>query len=184
MAVDRLAASSTSCMPGQLPANAMKLITVLTPCYNEEENVELLYKAVKSVFAELPAYSYEHLFIDNASTDRTSVILRRIANTDTNVKVILNARNFGPVRSSFHGFLEARGDAVIGVVADFQDPPELIPQLIAKWEEGYKAVMTVKDASEENWLMYGLRKRYYSLLARISNVRIIQNAAGRLPALI
>lgn len=156
----------------------MKLITVLTPCYNEEENVEPLYRAVKDEFAKLPHYRYEHLFIDNASTDRTVAILRSLAEQDPNIKVIVNARNFGPVRSSFHGLLQARGDAVIGIVADFQDPPELIPELIAKWEEGFKAVMTVKEASKENRLMYAIRERYYNTLARISNVRIVQNATG------
>lgn len=156
----------------------MKLITVLTPCFNEQENIEPLYEAVRAVFATLPNYRYEHLFIDNASTDRTVDILRSIAERDPNVKVIVNARNFGPVRSPFHGLMQARGDAVIGIVADFQDPPELIPELIAKWEQGFKAVMTVKEASKENRLMYTLRERYYNLLARISNVRIVQNATG------
>jgi len=156
----------------------MKLITVLTPCFNEQENVEPLYEAVRAVFATLPNYRYEHLFIDNASTDRTVDILRTLAGRDPNVKVIVNVRNFGPVRSPFHGLLQARGDAVIGMVADFQDPPELIPDLIAKWEQGFKAVMTVKQASKENRLMYALRERYYNLLARISNVRIVQNATG------
>jgi glycosyltransferase involved in cell wall biosynthesis len=156
----------------------MKLITVLTPCYNEQGNVEPLYEAVKAVFERLPQYRYEHLFIDNASTDGTVDVLRRLASQDESLKVIVNARNFGPVRSPFHGVLQARGDAVIGMVADFQDPPELIPQLIAKWEEGYRVVMTVKEASKENRLMYALRERYYSLLARISNVRIVQNATG------
>lgn len=155
-----------------------KLITVLTPCYNEQDNIEPLYEAVKAEFAALPAYRYEHLFIDNASTDNTAAVLRRLASKDFNVKVILNARNFGPVRSPFHGFLQARGDAVIGIVADFQDPPDLIPELISKWEQGYKAVMTVKEASKENRVMYALRERYYALLARISNVRIVQNATG------
>jgi glycosyltransferase involved in cell wall biosynthesis len=156
----------------------MKLITVLTPCFNEEENVELLYRAVKGVFSTLPQYRYEHLFIDNASTDTTVAVLRRLAEQDNAVKVIVNSRNFGPVRSPFHGMLQARGDAVIGMVADFQDPPELIPQLLAKWEEGYRVVMTVKEASKENRLMYALRERYYALLASISNVRIVQNATG------
>ena len=156
----------------------MKLITVLTPCFNEEQNVEPLYEAVKAELAKLPHYRYEHLFIDNASTDRTVTVLRSLAERDANVKVIVNARNFGPVRSSFHGLMQARGDAVIGIVADFQDPPNLIPDLIAKWEEGFKAVMTVKEASRENRLMYAIRERYYNMLARISNVRIVQNATG------
>jgi glycosyltransferase involved in cell wall biosynthesis len=156
----------------------MKLITVLTPCFNEQENVEPLYEAVRAVFATLPNYRYEHLFIDNASTDRTVDLLRSLAARDPNVKVIVNARNFGPVRSPFYGLLQARGDAVIGIVADFQDPPELIPELIAKWEQGFKAVMTVKQASKENRVMYAVRERYYSLLARIADVRIVQNATG------
>lgn len=156
----------------------MKLITVLTPCFNEEENVEPLYEAVKAVFAQLPQYRYEHLFIDNASTDRTQTVLRELASRDSAVKVIINARNFGPVRSPFHGVLQANGDAVIGMVADFQDPPELIPTLLGKWEQGFRIVMTVKEASKENRLMYALRERYYALLARMSNVRIVQNATG------
>jgi glycosyltransferase involved in cell wall biosynthesis len=137
-----------------------------------------LYQAVKAIFSNLPDYRYEHLFIDNASTDRTVPILRRLAAADQGVKVIVNSRNFGPIRSPFYGMLQARGDAVIGMVADFQDPPELIPQLIARWEEGYRVVMTVKEASKENRFMYALRERYYALLARISNVRIVQNATG------
>jgi len=160
------------------PGFLMKLITVLTPCFNEEENIEPLYEAVRQVFAGLPQYRYEHLFIDNASTDHTADVLRVLAARDPAVKVIINARNFGPVRSSSYGLLQARGDAVIGIVADFQDPPELIPALIAKWEAGYKAVMTVKEASQENRIMYAIRERYYALLARISNVRIVQNATG------
>src|SRR3954466_6605983 len=119
----------------------MKLLSIVTPCYNEERNVRPLYEAVRDVFARMPQYRYEHLFIDNASTDRTAELLREIARSDKNVKVILNTRNFGPIRSPYYAVLQARGDAVIGVVAYFQDPPDLIPQLIEKWEQGYKVVM-------------------------------------------
>ena len=156
----------------------MKLISVLTPCYNEEENVEALYEAVRSVFAKLPQYRYEHLFIDNASKDRTAEILRAIASRDKNVKVILNTRNFGHIRSPYHALMQATGDAVIGIVADFQDPPEMIPLFLEKWESGYKVVLSVKQASAEHRIMYAIRERYYGLLARISSVEIVQNATG------
>jgi glycosyltransferase involved in cell wall biosynthesis len=156
----------------------MKLISVLTPCYNEAENVEALYEAVRSVFAKLPQYGYEHLFIDNASKDRTAEILRAIASRDKNVKVILNTRNFGHIRSPYHAMLQTTGDAVIGLAADFQDPPEMIPQFLEKWEQGHKVVMAVKETSKENRIMYAIRERYYRLLARIANVEIVQNATG------
>jgi glycosyltransferase involved in cell wall biosynthesis len=155
-----------------------KRITILTPCYNEEENVRPLYEAVKRVFAGLPQYAYEHLFIDNASKDRTVAVLREIAADDPNVKVIVNARNFGHIRSPYHGLLQATGDAVIGLVADFQDPPGMIPQLLAKWEEGYKVVMGVKDGAEESRLMYGLRSCYYRLIAGLSEVELVRNFTG------
>jgi polyisoprenyl-phosphate glycosyltransferase len=156
----------------------MKLITVLTPCYNEEENVEPLYHAVKAVFSQLPDYRYEHLFIDNASKDATVERLRGLAAADPNVKVIVNTRNFGHVRSPYHGLLQAKGDAVISIVADFQDPPEMIFKYVAKWEEGYRVVMAVKQTSKESRLMFALRERYYRLLARIADVTIVQNATG------
>ena len=156
----------------------MKLISVLTPCYNEEENVEALYEAVRSVFATRPQYRYEHLFIDNASKDRTAEILRAIAARDKNVKVILNTRNFGQVRSPYHALLQTSGDAVVAMAADFQDPPEMISQFLEKWEQGHKVVMAVKEASREHRIMYALRKWYYGLLARIANVEIVQNATG------
>ncbi len=108
----------------------MKKITVMTPCYNEEGNIEDLYLRVKEVFNQLPNYEYEHLFIDNASQDQTVDELKKIAQKDPRVKVIVNARNFGPVRSSYHGILQCYGDAVIPIVADLQDPPELILEFI------------------------------------------------------
>jgi len=159
-------------------SSAMKLISVLTPCYNEAENVEALYEAVRSVFAKLPQYRYEHLFIDNASKDRTAEILRAIASRDKNVKVILNTRNFGHIRSPYHALMQTNGDAVVAMAADFQDPPEMIPQFLEKWEQGHKVVMAVKEASREHRIMYALRERYYGLLARIANVEIVQNATG------
>jgi glycosyltransferase involved in cell wall biosynthesis len=145
-----------------------KLITVLTPCYNEEENVEILYNKVKDIFEQLPQYNYEHIFIDNASTDKTVEILKRLAVSDKNLKIIVNARNFGYIRSPFHGLREAYGDAVIAMVADLQDPPELIPELLKKWEEGYKIVCPVKEKSRENPLMFLFRKTYYNTLSKFT----------------
>jgi glycosyltransferase involved in cell wall biosynthesis len=155
-----------------------KLISICTPCYNEEANVREIYLAVRAEFAKLPQYRYEHVFIDNASTDRTAAILRELAAEDPQVKVLLNTRNFGPVRSSMHAFLQCRGDAVIGLVADFQDPPEMIPELLSKWEAGFKTVLTVKQDSDEHGLMFFIRSRYYALLARIADLRIVENATG------
>lgn len=155
-----------------------KHISILTPCYNEELNVRALYEAVKEVFAGLPQYTYEHIFIDNASRDRTVAILREIAAVDKAVKVIVNTRNFGHVRSPYHGMLQATGDAVIGISADFQDPPGLIPEFLRRWEEGYKMVLGVKESSEETRLMYLVRLSYYRLVARLSDIDLVVNATG------
>jgi glycosyltransferase involved in cell wall biosynthesis len=156
----------------------MKKISILTPCYNEEENVENLYSAVKEVFARLPQYTYEHLFIDNASRDRTVEILKSIAANDKNVKVIVNTRNFGQIRSPYHALLQTSGDATIGLVADFQDPPPMIVDFLRKWEEGYKIVVGVKKQSEESPLMFGIRKLYYNIIGRLSEVEQIKNFTG------
>jgi glycosyltransferase involved in cell wall biosynthesis len=154
------------------------LITILTPCYNEEENVENTYHKVKELFASLGKYRYEHLFIDNASTDRTVEILRRIAAADKNVKVIVNSRNFGHVRSPFHAILQARGDAVIPVVADMQDPLSLIPVFLEQWEKGAKIVMGVKVRSKERALTFLLRRAYYRLVNRLADIELVENFYG------
>jgi len=156
----------------------MKLITVVTPCFNEEDNVREVYAQVKAVFAGLPQYRYEHIFIDNASTDRTVVILKEIAACDKGVKVIVNRRNFGQIRSPHHAFLQARGDAVIGIVADFQDPPELIPAFLSKWEAGHKVVLGVKASSQESPAMFAVRRIYYALIHSLSDVQLVKNATG------
>lgn len=153
-------------------------ITVLTPCYNEEENVRTLYERVRAVFQPLPGYTYEHLFIDNASTDRTVAILREIAATDRNVKVIVNTRNFGHIRSPYHALLQCRGDAVIGMAADLQDPPELIPAFLEKWREGYKVVLGIKEAAEESPLMSSIRRAGYKVIDRLSEVKQVRNSTG------
>ena len=112
----------------------MKHISVMTPCYNEEGNIQTIYQAVKEQFDCLKAYTYEHIFIDNCSTDHSREILRRIAKQDKHVKVIFNARNFGPNRSGTYGMLQATGDALICIVCDMQDPPEMIPVFLKKWD--------------------------------------------------
>ena len=156
-----------------------KHISVLTACYNEEENVAELVKAVAAVFEKMPQYTYEHLFIDNSSSDKTVDILRDIAKTNKNVKVIVNARNFGHIRSPFHGLIQCKGDAVISLVADFQDPPEMIETFLKKWEEGYKIVIGIKNKSKENPLMFAVRKTFYNLLASASgNDATIKNFTG------
>jgi len=156
----------------------MKTISIVTACYNEEENVELLHARVRDVMAALPQYRYEHLFIDNSSTDETVAILRRLAAADPTIKVIVNARNFGHIRSPIHAIFQATGDAVISLVADLQDPPEMIPELLAQWEQGFSAVLCIKRTSEEHSLMFWLRKQYYSLAERLSSIETIQNFTG------
>lgn len=156
----------------------MKLISVVTPCFNEEENVEPLYEKIRAQFAALPQYRYEIIFIDNASTDHTVEKIKGIATRDRNVKLIVNARNFGHIRSPMYALLQARGDAVIGMASDFQDPPELIPQFIAKWEEGFRVVVGVKPKSRETLPMFLLRRLYYWGIGRISETKLIPNFTG------
>lgn len=155
-----------------------KKISVVTACYNEEENVEEWYKQVKSQFELLPDYEYEHIFIDNASKDATVTILRKLAAEDKNVKLILNAKNFGHIRSPFYGLMQAHGDAVILTVADLQDPASLIPKFIEKWEEGNKVVIGVKKKSEENALVFMLRKTFYYLIGKSASIEHISNFTG------
>jgi glycosyltransferase involved in cell wall biosynthesis len=157
---------------------AQKTISIMTPCFNEEANVLNLYNQVREVMATLARYRYEHIFIDNASTDDTVAVLRHIAAEDPNVKIIVNARNFGHIRSPMHAFLQARGDAVIAIVADLQDPPPMIADFIAAWEAGAYCVLGIKRTSEEASLMFWLRKQYYRLADRLSSIRTIQNFTG------
>jgi len=156
----------------------MKTITVVTPCYNEEENVQQCYDKVRSIFSGLKEYHYEHMFIDNASTDTSLVLLKEIANNDSKVKIIENSRNFGHLKSPVHGLLQSTGDATILFVADMQDPAEMIPELIKKWEEGYKSVLGVKKSSEESGVMFFIRKMYYKLVNSLSEVKLIDNFYG------
>ena len=151
-----------------------KLISIVTPCYNEELNVEICYQAVKKIFEEkLPDYDYEHVFCDNSSTDKTVQILKEIAEADKRVKIIVNFRNFGAFHSVFNGILSTKGDAVLAMLAaDLQDPPELILNFIKKWEEGYQIVYGVKKQRQENFVMSSIRKFYYRLVNSLSKVPI------------
>ena len=154
----------------------MKHISVMTPCYNEEGNIRNIYNAVKEQFDKMPQYTYEHIFIDNYSTDNSRKILRELAAEDSNVKVILNARNFGPNRSGSYGMLQ--GDALICIVCDLQDPPEMIPTFLQKWEEGYKVVLGQKTKSKENPLMFQVRKLYYKIMEKLSETEHLTNVTG------
>lgn len=156
----------------------MKLISIVTPCFNEEQNVEAVYQQVKDILIKLPEYRYEHIFIDNDSSDKTVEILKRIYKTDPNVKIIVNARNFGHIRSPYYGILQSKGDAVILIVSDLQDPPSMISDFINKWEEGYKIVIGTKTKSKENKLMFLIRKTFYSTISKISETEQIKNFTG------
>ncbi len=156
----------------------MKLISVISPCYNEEGNVEILTDRVRELFAGMPQYRYEHILIDNHSSDATVDILRGIAASDPNVKVIVNARNFGHLRSPQHALLEAPGDAVVVLLSDLQDPPELIVEFLREWEAGYPVVVAVKSTSDENGLMYKIRSIYYKTIARLTDVKVLEHFTG------
>ena len=156
-----------------------KLISVMTPCYNEEDNIEDLYSQVKTIFEnQLSGYDYEHVFIDNCSKDRTVDILKMLARKDHKVKIIVNARNFGFVRSSYYGLIQPDGDAVIFLMADLQDPPSLIIDFVTKWEEGYKVVQGVRKNSRESFVLFKVKKLYYYVLSRISDVELTRDTTG------
>ncbi|MBV5330121.1 MAG: glycosyltransferase family 2 protein [Chlorobium sp.] len=154
-----------------------KLISIVTPCYNEVENIDELYQRIVAVMATLP-YDYEHICIDNCSTDGTIRKIKDIAARDKRVKLIVNARNFGHIKSPYYGILQSSGDACILIASDLQDPPEMIVEFIKKWEEGYKTVLAVKPESEESSIMFFLRKTYYRFITRISEVPLVHNATG------
>jgi glycosyltransferase involved in cell wall biosynthesis len=155
-----------------------KLISVMTPCFNEEGNVEELHRRIAAVFDTLPQYDWEHILIDNASRDSTPAILRRMAAADPRVKVILNTRNFGHIRSPFHALLQARGDAVISLASDLQDPPELIPRFIEKWEQGYKVALGQKETSDESAIFFAIRGAYYRLVRKLADIELFEHVTG------
>lgn len=155
-----------------------KLVSIVTQCYNEEENVEDAYREVKAVFAGMEGYAYEHIFIDNASTDRTVSILKEIACSDKNVKVIVNARNFGHIRSAVYAYFQANGDAIIPIVADLQTPPYLIAEFIKKWESGYKIVFGIRKEGRESLILGGIRRLYYKIINKLSDSKLVANFIG------
>jgi polyisoprenyl-phosphate glycosyltransferase len=157
---------------------SVRTVTVVAACFNEEENVEALRSEIEAVFSELPQYAYELIFIDNHSSDRTVEKIKAMAAVDKRVKLIVNARNYGHIRSPFHGFLQAKGDAVIIMASDLQDPPGLIRDFLQKWEEGHRIVVAVKRQSKESAVMWLVRSFYYWLLYKIADVRVIQNFTG------
>ena len=156
----------------------MKKISVVSPAYNESGNVQPLVERVRTVFAQLPQYDYEHIIIDNASTDTTVDELRVLAADDQHVKVIINARNFGHIRSPHHAMMEADGDAVVVLLSDLQDPPELIAEFLRDWELGWKVVVGVKTTSEESGLMFKVRTLYYKTVERLTSVQVLQHYTG------
>lgn len=155
-----------------------KLISIVTPTYNEIDNIDELLRRVRLSIDSLAQYEFEILVIDNCSIDGTQNRLRELAQGDSRLKVILNARNFGHIRSPYYGILQSRGDATIYLASDLQDPPEMIPDLLREWEVGYKLVMAIKPVSKSSPVMHGLRKLYYRLIDRISDVDIIKDSTG------
>lgn len=157
----------------------MKKISILIPCYNEEDNVVPMSEAIVDLFAtELTAYDYEILFIDNDSHDNTRSLLREICAKNPKIKAIFNAKNFGQFNSPYYGILQTTGDCTISMVCDFQDPIELIPQYIKEWEKGYKIVIGIKTSSKENPIMYHLRGLYYKFIKKFSDVEQIEHFTG------
>lgn len=157
----------------------MKKISIMVPCYNEEDNVVPLSQALIQMFEkDLPQYDYDILFIDNDSTDTTRVKLRQLCKENKKIKAIFNAKNFGQFNSPYYGILQTDGDCTIPVCADFQDPIDVIPRLVAEWEKGYKIVCAVKTSSKENKIMYFLRSCYYKIIKKMSSAEQIEHFTG------
>ncbi|MBQ8639991.1 MAG: glycosyltransferase family 2 protein [Lachnospiraceae bacterium] len=156
----------------------MKTVSIVVPCFNEEENVIPISEAIIEEMKKLPQYDYEIIFIDNDSQDRTRELLRGLCAGNPKIRAIFNAKNFGQFNSPYYGLLQANGDCGILMAADFQDPPALIPDFIQGWEEGYKIVAAIKTKSQENRLMYALRGLYYKMLKKMSDVEQIEQFTG------
>ena len=156
-----------------------KLISIMIPCFNEVENVELMTKSIINVMAEaLPQYDYEIVIIDNASTDGTRDVIEKICENNKKIKAIFNVTNFGQFNSPFYGMCQCSGDCVIPICCDFQDPVELIPIFVEKWEQGHKIVSGIKTSSKESGIMYFLRTCYYKLIKNMSDVKMIEHFTG------
>ena len=159
--------------------NGKKVISVMIPCYNEEENARPIYEAVRDELKKsCPNYDYEILFIDNKSRDRTREIIEDICAEDKHVKAIFNCKNFGQFNSPYYGITQTSGDCCITICADFQDPVEMIPKFVAEWEKGYKVVIGRKTSSEESSIMYFLRGCYYKIIKSMSSVDLIEQFTG------
>lgn len=157
----------------------MKTISIVVPCYNEEENVGALADALREMFrTSLPDYGYEIIFIDNDSRDRTRDIIREMAGRDKAVKGIFNAKNFGQFNSPYYAMLQSTGDCTVLMAADFQDPVEMIPKYVKEWENGYKIVIGIKKSSKENPVMYWLRGCYYKMIKKLSDIEQIEQFTG------
>lgn len=155
----------------------MKKISIVTPTYNEEKNIELLCEKIKKEFSNI-SYNYEHIVIDNNSNDKTVPLLRKICEIDKNLKVIVNNKNYGHINSPFYGILQSSGDATIMMSADFQDPIELIPKLIGEWEKNKKVVLLQKKSSNEGYVIKNIRKIYYRILSKISGQKLTIDTTG------
>jgi dolichol-phosphate mannosyltransferase len=159
-------------------ANKKPLLSIVTPCFNEEANVDELYRRVKASVAVIDKYDFEFIFIDNHSEDNTVEKLKALALADTAVKIIVNTRNFGHIRSPYYGILQSSGLATIYLASDLQDPPEMIPEFVRYWEEGYKLVMATKPHSEGSAVVHYMRKSYYRLLDGISDISVVNDSTG------
>ena len=158
--------------------DSKKKVSIMVPCYNEEENVVPISEALVAQMEALPRYDYEILFIDNCSTDNTRPLLRQICARNKRIKAIFNVKNFGQFNSPYYGMLQSTGDCVISICADFQDPVEMIPTFLKYWEEGYQIVHGVKTSSQESGIMYRLRSIYYKLIKKYSSVEQIEHFTG------
>jgi glycosyltransferase involved in cell wall biosynthesis len=156
----------------------MKLISVVTPCFNEAENVDELHARLVLVRELLPQYRFEHIFIDNASTDDTVARIKVLIAKDPTVRLIVNARNFGHIRSPYYGILQSSGDAVVCMASDLQDPPELIPEMVRAWESGFRVVAGVKQESRESRAMWLMRTAYYRLVRKMADVQLLEHFTG------
>ncbi len=154
-----------------------KKISIVTPTFNEEQNIEKLCKEISSEMGKLK-YDYEHIIIDNSSVDNTIPIIKKIAERDKKVKIIINARNFGHIRSPIYGLMQADGDACILMNSDFQDPVELIPKYIEEWEKGNRIVLGQKTTSDENFLMNSIKNLFYKFINKISEAPLMRNTTG------
>ena len=156
-----------------------KKISIMVPCYNEEENVVPLSEAVIATLEkDLPEYDYEILFIDNCSKDKTREKLILLCSKNKKIKAIFNTKNFGQFNSPYYGLCQTTGDCTICLCADFQDPIDMIPKLVHEWENGYKIVCGIKTSSKENKIMYFLRGVYYKAIKKMSEVEQIEQFTG------